>query len=294
MKYQVTHRTAYRYHGSVSASYNVAHLVPRALPHQRCSSSTVSIEPRPLDYREHDDFFGNRTSFFSIQETHHELSVTATTVVDIDGLGDQLPLGSSESWEAVVARLNKPGDPDLVAAQQFALDSPVVAASDPLRAYGEASFPAGRPLVECVTDLSSRINRDFDYKPGTTTITTQIDEVLANRAGVCQDFAHLAIGCLRSMGLPGRYVSGYLETIAPPGKAKLRGVDASHAWFSVYIPGVGWFDLDPTNNRIPNERYITTAWGRDYADVAPLKGIVFSSGTDQDLVVSVDVAAITR
>lgn len=292
MKYRVTHRTAYRYQGQVSSSYSQAHLIPRALPNQIRTSSDVVIHPRPLDYLEHDDFFGNRTSFFSIHEPHQELTVTATSVVDVTGRSDQLPLGTGDAWETVAGHLAEQGDPEVVTARQYTLDSPLVAASDALRAYGESSFPAGRPLVECVADLSSRIHHDFDYKPGTTKITTRLDEVLTSRTGVCQDFAHLAVGCTRSMGLPARYVSGYLETMAPAGKPKLSGVDASHAWFSVFIPQIGWLDMDPTNNRIPNERYITTAWGRDYADVAPLKGVVFSSGADQDLEVSVDVVAI--
>jgi transglutaminase-like putative cysteine protease len=206
--------------------------------------------------------------------------------------GGQLQLQASEAWDAFAARLRGERDPEVVAARQFLLDSPLVAASSELRAYAEPSFAPGRPLAEAVIDLTSRIHREFDYEPGSTKITTGLHEVLERRQGVCQDFAHLTIGALRSLGLPARYVSGYLETLPPPGKPKLVGADASHAWLSVFVPSTGWLDLDPTNDRVPNERYITTAWGRDYADVTPLKGVVFSSAKKQKLDVSVDVARL--
>lgn len=293
MKYRITHTTQYRYEGGeVSSSYSVAHLVPRRLAHQACLSSDLAIDPMPLDYRERFDFFDNRTSFFSIHEPHRSLTVTATSEVDVTPPGGQLQLHESESWDAFAARLRVETDPELVSARQFLLDSPLVAASAALRDYAEPSFAPGRPLVEAVVDLTSRIHREFDYEPGSTKITTGLHEVLERRQGVCQDFAHLTIGALRSLGLAARYVSGYLETLPPPGKPKLVGVDASHAWLSVYVPSTGWLDLDPTNDRVPNERYITTAWGRDYADVTPLKGVVFSSAKKQKLDVSVDVARL--
>ena len=293
MKYRITHTTQYRYEGGeVSSSYSVAHLVPRRLAHQACLSSDLAIDPMPLDYRERFDFFDNRTSFFSIHEPHRSLTVTATSEVDVTPPGGQLQLHESESWDAFAARLRVETDPELVSARQFLLDSPLVAASAALRNYAEPSFAPGRPLVEAVVDLTSRIHREFDYEPGSTKITTGLHEVLERRQGVCQDFAHLTIGALRSLGLAARYVSGYLETLPPPGKPKLVGVDASHAWLSVYVPSTGWLDLDPTNDRVPNERYITTAWGRDYADVTPLKGVVFSSAKKQKLDVSVDVARL--
>jgi transglutaminase-like putative cysteine protease len=293
VKYRVTHTTEYRYEGGeVSSSYSVAHLVPRRLPHQACLAADLVIDPNPLDYRERLDFFDNRTSFFSIQVPHRSLRVTATSEVDITPPGGQLQLHESESWDAFAARLRHDPDPELVSARQFLLDSPLVAASEELHAYAAPSFPAGRPLIEAVIDLTSRIHHEFDYEPGSTKITTGLHEVLERRQGVCQDFAHLTIGALRSLGLPARYVSGYLETLPPPGKPKLVGVDASHAWLSVFVPTTGWLDLDPTNDRVPNERYITTAWGRDYADVTPLKGVVFSSAKKQKLDVSVDVARL--
>ncbi len=292
MNYRVTHRTEYTYEAEVSASYSEAHLVPRRLPHQSCFTSEIVIDPEPLDYREHYDFFDNRTSYFSIHEPHRSLSVTATSLVDVADHSGQLQLGDREAWDAAAARLHGDKDAELITARQYLLDSPLVAASAELRAYAEPSFRPGRPLVDAVIELTSRIHTDFDYEPGATNIATSLDEVLRARHGVCQDFAHLGVGCLRSMGLPARYISGYLETDPPPGKKKLVGADASHAWLAVFVPDSGWLDLDPTNDRVPNERYITTAWGRDYADVTPLKGVVFSGAGDHDLHVSVDVARV--
>ena len=289
MKYRVTHTTAYDYDKPVTASYSQAHLVPRRLAHQACLSSELSIDPVPLDYREHYDFFDNRTSVFSIHDPHTALRVTAVSVVDVSPRGGQLALGAGDAWDTVVARIRTDSDAEVITARQYVLDSPLVAASEALRAYAAPSFTAGRPFVDAVLDLSTRIHDEFTYRPGATTIATSLDEVLARREGVCQDFAHLAIGCLRALGLPARYISGYLETRPPPGKVKLVGSDASHAWLAVYGPETGWLDLDPTNDRVPDERYITTAWGRDYADVTPLKGVVFSTASRHALTVAVDV-----
>jgi transglutaminase-like putative cysteine protease len=178
----------------------------------------------------------------------------------------------------------------MLAAREFCFESPLVPLSVDVRAYAEPSFRVGRPLVDAVAELIERIFEDFVYDPGFTTVTTPLEQVLGFRRGVCQDFAHLAIGCLRSMGLAARYVSGYLETAPPPGEERMIGADASHAWPSVFIPGWGWLDVDPTNDRIVGSTYVTTAWGRDYSDVSPLKGIVFGGGHSHTLDVSVDVA----
>jgi transglutaminase-like putative cysteine protease len=180
----------------------------------------------------------------------------------------------------------------MLAAREFCFESPLVPLSVAIRAYAEPSFPAGRPLVDAVSDLIERIFENFVYDPGFTTVTTPIEEVLRFRRGVCQDFAHLAIGCLRSMGLAARYVSGYLETAPPPGGERAIGADASHAWLAVFVPGGGWLDVDPTNDQIVGTSYVTTAWGRDYSDVSPLKGIVFGGGNSHALDVSVDVTRL--
>lgn len=290
MNYRVTHRTVYRYETPVSLSYSEARVLPRSLPHQSVRFSELVVAPAPVDERERLDFFGNRVAHFSLEGAHDELTVLATSVVEVlPGGPGRTPVTSPDSWEVVRDQLDDGTDPEVLAARQFALDSPLAPTDPELEAYALASFPTGRPIVEAVRDLSARIHADFAYEPGATTISTHITEVLNRRHGVCQDFAHLMIGCLRSVGLAARYVSGYLETTPPPGEERLVGVDASHAWLSVFLPGAGWLDVDPTNDTIPDERYITTAWGRDYADVTPLKGVVFNDGGDQQLAVAVDV-----
>lgn len=292
MKYEIVHRTEYRYDADVSANYSEVHLIPRTLDGQVCRAHALVIDPVPEDHRERTDFFGNPVAYFSIQKPHRQLSVTATSTVEVTGRGATLDLLSSEPWDAVRSRLQAGAgapDPEAITARQFILDSPLVARDELADAYARPSFPPGRPLVDAVMDLSSRIHRDFEYKPGATDIATKLPDVLEAREGVCQDFAHLAIGCVRAVGLPARYVSGYLETEPPPGEEKILGADASHAWFSVFVPGVGWLDLDPTNDQVPNDQYVTAAWGRDYADVTPMKGVVFSSSKHPELHVAVDV-----
>jgi transglutaminase-like putative cysteine protease len=169
------------------------------------------------------------------------------------------------------------------------LDSPLASTSAVLEEYARPSFPSGRPAIAAFQELATRIHHDFTYEPGSTTVRTTVDEVFAGRKGVCQDFAHLAIGCLRSMGLAGRYVSGYLETRPPPGRPRLVGADVSHAWASIFVSPVGWVDVDPTNDRLVDDHYVTTAWGRDYGDVPPLKGVIFTEATEHELEVMVDV-----
>jgi transglutaminase-like putative cysteine protease len=195
-------------------------------------------------------------------------------------------------WAEAAHRARTETGGEALEARQYLLDSPLVAASPALAAYGAASFPADRPLNDAVSDLVSRVHRDFAYRSGATSVTTTLAEVLDRRAGVCQDFAHIVTGCLRSLGLPARYVSGYLETDPPPGMPRLQGADSSHAWASVFVPGVGWIDMDPTNDVIVGDRHVTTAWGRDYGDVPPLKGVIFTDATEHELHVSVDVTPV--
>lgn len=299
MRYTVTHRTTYTYESEVSSSYGHAHLLPRDLPGQQVRSAQLDIRPRPGDVSERTDYFGNRTSYFSLAEPHTKLEVTATSVVDVAGRGVEGRLLVDPPWEeardAVAASADvAPPDaedltPDLLAAIEFALSSSQAPRSAAAAAYAMPSFGPGRGLVEATLDLSSRIHRNFEFKPGATGVGTPVEEILARRKGVCQDFAHLTVSCLRSLGLPARYVSGYLETDPPPGRPKLQGADVSHAWPSVYVPGVGWVDVDPTNDQLVNDRYITTGWGRDYGDVAPLKGVIFTDSDRTTLQVSVDV-----
>ena len=288
MHYRVIHKTEYDYSETVGLSYNEARLLPRFTANQFCHATNLLVEPWPADYREHEDFFGNRVAYFSIREPHQRFVVTSTSEVQIVPQAAQLNLSQGTAWESVCLALRQQRDPQTLDALQYALDSPFVAADAELAAYAQASFPRCRPLLEAVHDLMGRIHTDFTYDPDFTTLATPLSTVLAHRRGVCQDFAHLAIGCLRAQGLAARYVSGYIETLPPPGQEKLVGADASHAWFSVYVPELGWMDFDPTNNQIPVDQHIVVGWGRDYGDVNPLKGVIFGGG-DHELNVSVDV-----
>lgn len=288
MKYRVTHRTLYTYSQTVARCHNEAHLQPRQTSRQACLDSAVAIEPAPAQRAERHDFFGNRVLYFALQDPHERLTVTATSHVEVTPPAATFDLTDSPAWDVLRDGLADDRDPDSRAARQFTLDSPYAAAASDAAAYAAPSFPPRRPILAAVHDLSQRIHHDFRFDPDSTTVTTAVAEVLAQRYGVCQDFAHLAIACLRSLGLPARYVSGYLETSAPPGQPRLQGADSSHAWFAVYVPRLGWIDFDPTNDCLPVERHVTTAWGRDYADVTPIKGVIFGGGA-HTLDVSVDM-----
>lgn len=303
MKYRVTHITEFHYDSLVGLCHNEARLLPMELPYQQVAATELKIEPLAHDLFHRRDYFGNRTTYFSIQEPHDCLRVTATSHIQVDppNFGahpaarsretDLFDNPESRSWESVRERLRTDRSDQTIDAFQYTFDSPMVGIDDQLADYAQASFAPGRPLDEAVHDLMQRIHREFKYDPEFSTIATPLREVLEHRSGVCQDFAHLAIGCLRSLGLAARYVSGYIETVPPPGTERLVGADASHAWFSVFAPGFGWLDFDPTNNQIPRDQHITLAWGRDYADVTPLKGVVVGGGKHK-LVVSVDVARL--
>lgn len=291
MNYRVVHVTAYDYSDLAGLCHNEARMTPRDSSRQRCLKSALEIDPPPVDYGERIDFFGNRVAYFSIQQPHEKLVVTATSEVAVSSEQDLFAFNSDIAWETVRDRLQQERSAEMLDALQFVFDSPVVVTNAELEDYAQDSFTPGRPLIAAVNDLMERIHRDFKYAPGVTTIATPMAEVMAYRRGVCQDFAHVAIGCLRSIGLAARYVSGYLETEPPPGKERLVGADASHAWFATYLPEVGWLDFDPTNNHMPRDRHITVAWGRDFSDVSPLRGVAFGGGK-QKLRVSVDVERI--
>ena len=254
--------------------------------------SELSISPLPVSVNEWSDLFGNRQASFSIQKPHKELIVTATSEVEVSSSGSLLDDAFPTAWEKVVKYLESATDSESINARMYVLESEFIEFSDEIRDYTSISFTPGRPILQAVEDLMHRIYKEFDYVPGFSTIATPLDEVLKHRKGVCQDFAHLAIACLRMQGLAARYVSGYLETIPPEGKERMVGADASHAWFSVFVPHQGWIDFDPTNAKIPAEQHITAAWGRDYSDVAPLKGVIFGGGKKHQLEVAVDVERI--
>ncbi|GAB7080343.1 transglutaminase family protein [Megalodesulfovibrio paquesii] len=289
MNYRIIHTTRFRHSEPVPLSHNEARLSPRDFSRQTCTRNRYHIVPKPRIFRKRFDYFGNQVCYFSIEEPHSELTVSVTSEVQVADAGYDTPgPGDDIPWEAARQLLRHSDHFDIAENRDFMLDSSLIAATGQLQAYAVPSFPMGRPLLLAARDLMERIHHDFAYVPGFTEISTPLEEVLAHRRGVCQDFAHLAIGCLRSMGLAARYVSGYIETLPPPGQEKLVGTDASHAWFSVYVPEHGWMDFDPTNNQIPMDRHITLAWGRDYADVPPLKGVIYTSGA-QAMDVTVDV-----
>ena len=289
MKYRIIHKTEYVYSNTVSQCHNLAHLRPRNLATQQCLGHRLQIDPLPLDLAEHEDFFGNHVSYFSIQQPHTRLIVTATSEINIESGNGQLAADKDMPWDEVRAQLSRPQTEATRENRQFVLDSPLAGTAPALADYAASDFPPGRPLLEAVNSLMARVHHDFTYDPTFSTVSTPLAEVLSSRRGVCQDFAHLAIACLRGFGLAARYVSGYIETQPPPGKLKQPGEDESHAWFSVYLPDVGWHDFDPTNNQVPLDQHITTAWGRDYSDVTPLKGVIFGGDPGYHPGVSVDM-----
>jgi transglutaminase-like putative cysteine protease len=290
--YRITHRTEYQYEQPVSSSYGQLHMLPREMPSQRCRRALVNVEPAPELYRERTDFFGNRVAYFALHEPHRQLTVTVTSVVEVQERVAELSLFGQQSWEDVQDAVAAGGDSIPHEVVQYLLDSPRAAASDTYRDYAAAVFAPGVGVFDAVAALCSQIHADFEYKPGSTSVRTPLEEAFAKRRGVCQDFAHLGIACLRSLGLPARYVSGYLETDPPPGRPKLTGADGSHAWLSVFVPDAGWVDIDPTNDQFVNDRYVTTAIGRDYGDVPPMNGVIYTVGKTEKLDVAVDVVAL--
>lgn len=292
MNYRVTHTTEYLYSEPVGLCRNEARLLPRETERQRCLKSTLSIEPTPVDLRERIDGFGNRVSHYAIEHAHEQLLVTAISEVAIKPDLQPLMAANQITWEAVREQLTGEKNRHTLAAIPYLYNSPLIEKNRELADYAALSFATDRPLGEATSDLMRRIYDDFTYDPDFTTINTPLSEVLATRRGVCQDFAHLGVACLRSLGLAARYVSGYIETLPPPGQERLIGADASHAWFAVFAGAAGWIDFDPTNNQLPSEQHITVAWGRDFSDVSPLRGVALGGGKHK-VMVSVDVARIT-
>ncbi|MBE0482201.1 MAG: transglutaminase family protein [Bacterioplanes sp.] len=292
MKYKVIHTTQYQYAESVSHCFNLANLVPRNTERQRCISSRIMVSPLPTTTKQRTDYFGNHSYHFEIQTAHTELSITAESLIDMQSSPAALKLDLGMSYGDALQYLKLSDSVDVMNAKEFLLNSPMVKISDELADYARPSFALDRPLYDCVAELTSRIFNDFQYTPGFTTIATPLTEVLAHKRGVCQDFAHLEVGCLRAMGIPAKYVSGYMETLPPPGQEKLVGADATHAWVSYFSPKEGWIEFDPTNDLRANNQHIVTAEGRDYYDVTPVKGVIFGGGKDPILSVSVDVARI--
>jgi transglutaminase-like putative cysteine protease len=291
--YRVEHRTSYEYAGDVSMSTHVVYLRPREHARQRVHRHELTVDPRPERFVRRMDYFGNALEQFVLLKPHAELCVSALSLVEVTPIGHPPNVSDSSPWEQVRDALRYTKGKGLTPGEagNFAYASPYVACESELADYGRVSFASGRPLLDAALDLTHRIHAEFRFDPTATTIATPTRRVLADRRGVCQDFAHLQLSCLRSLGLAARYVSGYLLTDPPPGQARLIGADASHAWVSVYCPRSGWVDLDPTNDLMPDARHVTLAWGRDYGDVSPLRGVILGS-TQHKLEVGVSVVPL--
>jgi transglutaminase-like putative cysteine protease len=287
-RYTVEHETRYAYTAPVSQSWQLARLTPRVLPWQTVVSHSLQIEPPADERHEAADSFGNRVTHFALHGAHRVLHVRMNCVVEV---GERPVLDASlaqETWAEVRDAVRADPALDDLAAARMSEPTALVPLSDAACHYALPSFEAHRTWLDAVTDLMHRIHDDFEFEPGATTVSTSVDEVLHQRRGVCQDFAHLMLACLRSQGLPARYVSGYLLTEPPEGQPRLMGVDASHAWVAAYSPALGWVEFDPTNDQLADSRYITLAWGADFADVVPLRGVILGGGA-QDMDVSVSV-----
>ena len=289
-RHRVTHRTEYRYSDTVTSSYGRGFLTPRDSPRQRCVAHRLNIEPAPTDSYTTRDSYGNISSYFHVTEPHRGLTITSDSIVDVyPPPPERYSSGPAvQPWEAA-----RPAGRQGALATEFALDLDPPEITDEVREYAAPSFVPGRSLVDVLRDLASRIFTDFTYRSGSTTVSTGVNEVLNAREGVCQDFARLAIACLRANGLAACYVSGYLATDPPPGKDRMIGIDATHAWATVWTPQQSgqfeWLGLDPTNDQMVDERYIAVGRGRDYADVPPLRGIIYTNSEHSVIDVAVDV-----
>lgn len=287
MAYRIQHTTHYRYSETVNGCHHLAHLMPTGGKRQRCLDSAIEIDPPPRSLRHFQDYFGNTASSFDILGEHNALTVTTHSRVE---LTSPPPALDDTPWDDVRRQLLESDSDACLLAREFSLPSPLVPPVPGAWALAAPLFTPGRPYGEALRELMALIHSEFRYQPGSTDVATPLARVLEERTGVCQDFAHLMLACLRSLGLPAQYLSGYLETRPPPGQPRLAGADASHAWVAVYSPTAGWMELDPTNNLVPDMHHIRLARGRDYADCAPLQGVLFGGG-EHALEVSVDVVA---
>jgi len=292
MEYFVRHRTTYRYLQDVSHSWHLAHLRLRATPLQSVQDSRISLSLEPASRAAREDYFQNPCEWFSIDQPHTHLEILAESRVTVAPAPERVSR-DSVSWEEVRAILENPQDDEERDVVQYLFDSPLTRFNSEIAAYGATSFPPGRTVLAGAMELMNRIHRDFRYDTTVTDVSTPLERVFEIRAGVCQDLAHVGIAAMRGIGLPARYVSGYLLTQPPPGKTRLLGADASHAWFSVWAPPFGWVDLDPTNNLVVGESHVTSSWGRDYGDVAPVAGIILG-GHDHVVEVGVDVIPVDQ
>jgi transglutaminase-like putative cysteine protease len=288
--YLVRHRTTYRYERNVVYSRLIAHLVPRTTARQRPVTFAVEVTPWPVERFQRSDYFGNITNWFTIDEPHNVLDIVAESQIAVDP-APTFSVAASLGWEDVRRSFEFSADPQTREVVQYVFDTPLTATNAAMLAYAKQSFAPGRPLLECALEINHRIHRDLTYDGDATDTRTTAKEAFELRAGVCQDLAQVGLALIRAMGLAARYVSGYLLTYPAPGQERLIGADASHAWFSVWIPPFGWVDFDPTNDMLPSSEHITVGWGRDYADVAPIHGII-TGGSEHDVEVGVDVTPL--
>ena len=287
MRYSISHRTSYEYNDAVSVSHHLLRLKPRDLAYQQTLAYNLSSEPVPALLEAHSDYFGNQVSFMTIEGPHRQLTVTSQCEIEVQGK-PAVDEASTPGWETVRDLCRGDVYSACGEASEYCFPSSLIAVRSEYHDYAAPRFAPGRPVLEAALELMDRIHSDFEFDTQATTVATPLEQAFRQRRGVCQDFAHLQIACFRTLGLPARYVSGYLETVPPPGQSKLAGADASHAWVQLWCGTQGWVDLDPTNNLIPDQRHITLAFGRDYADVSPLRGVLVGSGTHR-LKVAVDV-----
>ena len=274
MKYRLSHRTSYAYASTVDSAQHIAHLRARPFPGQTVSSISIETNPVPALAVQHIDHFGNHIDIYRLDMPHDRFEIEVRAAVEVH-FPDPPPADTTPPWEEVRAALNGDGFPRWVEASEFVHESPLVPGVESLEEYGARSFTPGRPILEAARELTSRIKADFQYHPGATDISTPLDEVFAGKAGVCQDFAHVEIAALRAHGLAAGYVSGYIRTVQSKEEIALRGADASHAWVAVWCgETAGWVHLDPTNDLVAKEDHVAIAWGRDFSDVSPLRGVI--------------------
>ena len=285
MRYALRHRTTYRYAEAVNLSYHTLRLTPRALNHQRVHQPLVLTSPPPASLSVHRDYFGNGIISLIVDGPHDELVIDAQAIVEVDRR--EWPFGGGDF--AALSDFLRGGSRAAIEAGEFVHASPFVPETVEAASYGRESFANDRPVLAAVSEIVARIHRDFVFDSLATGIATPLADVLRGRRGVCQDFAHVAIAALRAIGVPARYVSGYIRTIAPAGQARLVGADASHAWIAAFVPTLGWLEFDPTNNLVVSDEHVTLGWGRDYGDVSPVRGVVLGGGRHQ-LDVSVELA----
>jgi len=292
-RYSVIHETCCIYQSAVSLSQQYVHLRPRPFAYQLTESHQVWLDPLHNDGAEGTDYFGNATRHFAITTPHTSLLVHAESTVVLGARHTLAEIDATLPWESLRAMMGKEKSPATLEACRYLYASPHVSCFPELEAYARLSYTPGRPQLDAALDLTRRIFSDFEFAPKATEISTPLEAVLRGRRGVCQDFAQLMIGCLRSLGLPARYMSGYILTHPPAGKPRMIGADASHAWVSVYCPALGWVDFDPTNNCLVQHEHITLGWGRDFSDVTPMRGIVLGGGR-QKLDVQVTVTPLPQ